>query len=328
MKKYNIGFLGRGNIFFKHFNVLKKNNYFSLFGVYDKNRNDYKEYKSKDSIFKDNNAHIVGILTPSGCHFNEVKEAMKSGKHVIVEKPLALQLRQVKEIASLEKIKQKKIFVVFQHRLNPCIEIFKKNYEEKIGKIFLISTKLYWCRNNDYYNKVKWRGTWKHDGGVVTNQGIHILDLISTLFGDIQTVYAKSYRISKYIETEDVCVVSLKFKNGTLCNMEFTTAARPFNIENSITLLGQKGFFKIGGTNLNEYSHSFSKKSVKINIEDLHQKFYKNIYNVIEEKKKNIFSASSCIKTHELLTAIYQSIQLDKEIKFPIDTRIKIPLGI
>ena len=328
MKNYKIGFFGKGSIFLKHYDALKKNKSFLLFGVYDKNKSDFKEYKSKKNILESKHNDIIGIVTPSGCHFDDVISSLMANKHVIVEKPLALQLSQVKKIAKLEKKIKKNIFVVFQHRINSNIEIFKKKYQKKIGKVFLISTKLYWCRNNEYYNKVKWRGTWKQDGGVVTNQGIHTLDLILTLFGDIHSVYARSSRVSKYIETEDVCIVSLKLKNGILCNMEFTTAARPRNIENSITFLGEKGFFKIGGLNLNEYSHSFSKKITKLNNANLHQKFYKNVYNSIHRRKKNIFSANSCVKTHELLTGIYQSIKLKKEITFPLNCNIKIPLGI
>ena len=78
------------------------------------------------------------------------------------------------------------MFVVFQHRLNPCILNLKRILKKKvIGKIFLFCSRLYWSRDKNYYKKSNWRGTWKHDGGVTTNQGIHTIDILVNLFGSI-----------------------------------------------------------------------------------------------------------------------------------------------
>ncbi len=327
MKKYKIAFLGMGNIFTKHIKALKKNNNFSIYGAYDNKKKDLNLSKDKNDIFLSKTNDIIALLTPSGYHFEQVKKALQCKKHVIVEKPLSLKLKQIKEIIKLEKKFKKKVFVVFQHRMNPGVCEMKNAIKNKIGKVFLISSRLYWSRDDNYYKKGKWRGTWKYDGGVTTNQGIHTLDLISNLFGDFQSVYARSSTISKYVEAEDLSVVSLKLKSGAICNMEFTTAAKPSNVENSITLLGSKGSFKLGGKNFDEYESSFLKKVKKVNINNLHEKFYKNVYSTINNSKKNLFSAQSNLKSHELLTAIYQSIRYKKEIIFPINQKLKINLG-
>lgn len=327
MKKYKIAFLGMGNIFTKHIKALKKNNKFSIYGAYDKKKTDLNFSKNKNDIFKTKANDIVALLTPSGNHFAQTKKALECKKHVVVEKPLALKLKHIREIIKLEKKFKKKVFVVFQHRLNPGVIQMKKTIKNKIGKVFLISTRLYWSRDDNYYKNGKWRGTWKYDGGVTTNQGIHTLDIISSLFGDFQSVYARSATISKYIEAEDLSVISIKFKSGAICNMEFTTATNPSYTENSVTLLGSKGFYKLGGKNFNEYESSFTKKPKKININNLHKEFYKNVYYSIDNNKKNLFSAQSCLKSHELLTAIYQSIKYKKEITFPINPKLNINLG-
>ena len=330
MKNYKISFFGAGNIFSKHYSAIKKHRNFFLDEVCEKNKNNNFNFdllNEENKILSKKNLDIISVLTPSGHHFNQTKKILLSKKHAIVEKPLALKIDQIKEIIKLEKKNKKKVFVVFQHRLNPTVLKLKKFLKEKkLGKIFLISARLYWCRNDHYY-KNNWRGTWRNDGGVVTNQGIHIIDLITSIFGQFKKVFAKSNTISKLIETEDICTVSGELKNNIICNMEFTTAVRPENLENSITVLGSKGYFKILGKNLNEYSNFIEKKSKKINIKNLHEKFYEELYLSLSKKKKNNFSASSSIRSLETIVSIYQSLKSKKEIAFPINKKFKIKLG-
>jgi len=332
MKKYKIGISGTGNIFSKHLNCILNNRNFSIGGVTDKKNvkkiNNLTFFKSlKELILKKKDLDIINLLTPSGKHFEETIFSLKNKKNVIVEKPLALKLEQINKICKLERKVSKKVFVVFQHRLNPAVLEFKKFLKKKkIGKIFLITARLHWCRHEHYY-KNNWRGTWKYDGGVVTNQGIHTIDLINSIFGDFKSVFARSNQISKFIETEDLCTVSGRLKNGIICNMEFTTAARPQNLENSITFLGSKGYFKIGGKNFDEFSHSFMKDTKKINVKNLHDKFYIEIYSSLSKNSKNKFSSLSSIKSLETIVGIYQSLKLKKEIKFPIKKNMYIKLG-
>jgi len=330
MKKYNIGFLGAGNIFHKHQKAINNKKYLSIKGVYDtkKTLKKLKKYNNERDIFSDNDIDLIALLTPSGNHFKGILKSLSQNKHVIVEKPLVLKLDQIEKIITHKNKLKKKVFVVFQHRLNPCVLKLKKILRRKVlGKIFLVSSRLYWSRGQDYYKNSNWRGTWKHDGGVTTNQGIHTIDILVNLFGLVESVFARSKKVSKYIETEDVSIVSMKFKNGIICNMEFTTAVRPSNLENSITVLGSKGYFVINGTNFNQFSSSLQKISKKVNISSLHGKFYSEIYKSLKNNKKNIFSPESCIIAQEVLTAIYQSLKLKKEIKFPIKKNIHIRLG-
>ena len=330
MKKYNIGFLGAGSIFAKHLNVINGKKYFFIQGIFDKKKNLKKleNYKSQIDIFRDKNIDLVALLTPSGNHFKEIFKSLSYKKHVIVEKPLVLKLDQIGKINTRKNRAKKNVFVVFQHRLNPCILKLKKVLKKKLlGKIFLVSSRLYWSRDKNYYKNSNWRGTWKHDGGVTTNQGIHTIDILVNLFGSIESVFARSKKVSEHIETEDVSIVSMKFKSGVICNMEFTTAVRPSNLENSITVLGSKGYFIINGTNFNQFSSSLQKSPRKVDISNLHEQFYTEIYKTLTKNSKNIFSPESCITVHEVLTAIYQSLKLKKEIKFPIKKNIKIKLG-
>ena len=330
MKIYNIGFLGAGNIFGKHQKAINNKKYLSIKSIYDKKKNikQFKKSNNQKDILCDKNIDLIALLTPSGNHFKEIIKSLSHNKHVVVEKPLVLKLHQIGKIISYKNKMKKKVFVVFQHRLNPCVLKLKKILRKKIlGKIFLVSSRLYWSRNQDYYKKSSWRGTWKNDGGVTTNQGIHTIDILVDLFGPVESVFARSKKVSKFIETEDVSIVSMKFKSGIICNMEFTTAVRPSNLENSITVLGSKGYFIINGTNFNQFSSSIQKSVKKVDIGNLHEKFYSEIYKSLKKKKKNIFSPESCTMVQEVLTGIYQSLKLKKEIRFPINKNIYIKLG-
>ncbi len=330
MKIYNIGFLGAGNIFGKHQKAINNKKYLSIKSIYDKKKNikQFKKSNNQKDILCDKNIDLIALLTPSGNHFKEIIKSLSHNKHVVVEKPLVLKLNQIGKIISYKNKIKKKVFVVFQHRLNPCVLKLKKILRKKIlGKIFLVSSRLYWSRNQSYYKESSWRGTWKNDGGVTTNQGIHTIDILVDLFGPVESVFARSKKVSKFIETEDVSIVSMKFKSGIICNMEFTTAVRPSNLENSITVLGSKGYFIINGTNFNQFSSSLQKRTKKVDVSNLHEKFYSRIYESLKKNYKNIFSPESCITAQEVLTAIYQSFKIKKEIKFPIKHNIYTKLG-
>ena len=98
-----------------------------------------------------------------------------------------------------------------------------------------------WCRPQAYYDQDPWRGTWAYDGGVLTNQASHHIDLLEWMMGDVESVFAKSKKALADIEAEDTAVVILKFKNGALGLIEATTAIRPKDLEGSISVLGETG---------------------------------------------------------------------------------------
>ena len=117
----------------------------------------------------------------------------------------------------------------------------------KLGKINICSVRVRWCRPQRYYDMSEWRGTYSHDGGALTNQGIHHIDLLQWLVGDVKTAFSMNSTVSAPIETEDTSAAVLKFKNGATGIIEATTACRPDNLEGSISILGTKGTVIIGG---------------------------------------------------------------------------------
>lgn len=223
-----------------------------------------------------------------------------------------------------------------QYRLNTYIDLIKKIINKRqLGKITSMSIKVWWCRDQKYYDEAKWRGTWELDGGIFMNQGIHHIDMMNWLLGPVKSVTAIIKRRLVKIETEDTGSAILEFKNGVLGTIEVSTAIRPRNIENSIAVLGEKGNIKIGGLNMNEveiYDFINNKKTKNLirknisNEKNNHFLFYKNIFNNLMDKKNsknNFIDGNEAIKSLEIVNAIYQSVIKKRRVYLPIKSKIK-----
>ena len=272
-KKIKFGIIGCGRIFSKHYEIFLRNQIpdIELVAVSDKKQRKLNLIKDKNLLKSQNYKDILSfkeintivILTESGNHYSIIKEALLNKKNVIVEKPLCLKLKQAYELIKISKKQKKKIFVIMQNRFNNPIQITKSYINQnKFGKIISITSRVRWSRDQKYYDQASWRGTWKYDGGALTNQGIHHIDLMYYLGGPVIETFAFSTRRLAKIQTEDTAVAVLKFKNGALGTFEVTTATRPKDLEGSISILGEKGTMIIGGFAANkiEYCEFINKK--------------------------------------------------------------------
>ena len=327
--------IGCGRIFYKHLesiNSLKKNK-IKIVGFCDKDTKKLKKLKKKYKLdifenFKKAINHtkpdLVIILTPSGFHSEQVIYSIKKKCHVIVEKPMCLRIRDAKKIVQLSKQYKTKVFVVMQNKFNlPVLKLRKDIRKGYFGRLIHGSVIVRWKRDRSYYNQARWRGTWKLDGGVVSNQASHHLDLMRSIMGEPISVYAKGFNHLSGTETEDTALIIFKFKNGKTGLMEATTAMRPFDVEGSFSLMGTKGSAKVGGFALNEISYShLEKKSnnnrFKTNPKNVygygHIEFYKHVIESIYKNKKSEFESDQAVKTVQLINAIYKSIELNREI--------------
>ena len=195
---------------------------------------------------------LISICTPSGLHKTHAVQCLKKGVNVLIEKPMALNKNDAKEIINFEK-NIKKIFVCLQNRYNPTIQILKKALDKgELGKIYFVNVNIFWNRDQKYYDQDKWRGTKKFDGGALMNQSIHFVDLLIWLFGPIQKKQILRSRLARKIETEDTAAINIFFKKNILCSFSSTMLVNNKNYEGSITIIGEKGTVKIGGIALNE----------------------------------------------------------------------------
>ena len=290
--------------------------------------------------------HLVLILTPSGFHYLHARICLESGCNVLVEKPTTLIPNQTVELVRLAKKLGLIFCVAFQNRLNPAVIQLKEAVSNnRFGKIFVATMRLRWCRLQEYYED-GWHGTWKMDGGVISQQAIHHLDALNWIFGPIDSVCATMANQINHLEAEDTMVAIIKFTNGALGTVEATTAARPSDIEASISIIGENGNATIGGLALNKIENWTFVKSKKEDhvIKHLHSTDVQNGYGnshadllrgTIKSLQAGLISSpvegDTTIETIKLIHALYSSCENGTWISLrnnPISSKLGLPLTI
>jgi UDP-N-acetyl-2-amino-2-deoxyglucuronate dehydrogenase len=271
----------------------------------------------------------VSVLTPSGLHPQHVIGCAKAGKHVVVEKPMALRLQDADAMIRACDEAGVKLFIVKQNRFNvPVVKAREALEAGRFGKLILGTVRVRWCRDQAYYDQDSWRGTWAYDGGVLTNQASHHVDMLEWFFGDVVSVHARAITALANIETEDTAVATLKFKSGALGIIEATTAARPTDLEGSLSILGEKGMVEIAGFAVNQIRHwRFvdelpSDKEViekfSVNPPNVygfgHQAYYQHVVDCLTNQSVALVDGIEGRRSLELITALYESIETGEEV--------------
>lgn len=284
------------------------------------NLNDLVNYKNID---------VVAVLTPSGMHPKHVVEAARAGKHIIVEKPMALRLDDADAMIRACDEAGVKLFVVKQNRFNvPVIKLKEALDAGRFGKLVLGTVRVRWCRDQSYYDQDSWRGTWSCDGGVLSNQASHHIDMLEWMMGDVESVHARAITALVNIETEDTAAATLKFRNGALGIIEATTATRPKDMEGAISILGEKGSVEIAGFAVNEIrTWQFSDplpsdveviKKYSVNPPNVygfgHQAYYQHVIDCLLNGSSALVDGLEGRKSLELISALYESIETGREV--------------
>ena len=185
---------------------------------------------------------VVAIGSPSGCHAEQAIACLRAGLHVLVEKPMAVTAEEAASLVAAVDASGRKLGVFFQDRLAPDFVRLKAYLDVgHLGRILLATGHVKWFRPKEYYATSRWRGTWSLDGGgAVMNQGIHTLDLMLHLVGDVSSVQARARALRHAIEVEDTGVATLEFANGALGMFEATTAAHP-GYKRRLEISGERG---------------------------------------------------------------------------------------
>ncbi|HCI79451.1 MAG TPA: gfo/Idh/MocA family oxidoreductase [Ktedonobacter sp.] len=199
-------------------------------------------YDDVQAMLDNEQLDVVTICTPSGLHGTLACQAMRSGRHVIVEKPMEITHEAIQEMLRTQQEQHVKLAVISQHRFDPATMQVKKMVDERVfGRVVLGNAVVPWWRSQAYYDSGAWRGTWELDGGgVLMNQGIHTVDLLQWLMGSVKSLYAYTDTLVHRMQTEDVAVATLRFANGALGTIVATTGAYP-GLATRIEILGDKG---------------------------------------------------------------------------------------
>jgi predicted dehydrogenase len=278
---------------------------------------------------------LVAIATESGNHASIALECIRKGINIIIEKPIALSLLDADKIIREAKINNVKVSACHQNRFNKSIQKIREAIEQnRFGKLFHGTAHIRWNRGEDYYIQAPWRGTWAQDGGALMNQCIHNIDLLRWMMGnDIEEVFAYTDNLNHdFIETEDLGLGLIKFKNGSYGFIEGTTNIYPSNLEETLYLFGEKGTIKAGGKSVNIIEEwNFSDKldnpeEVKIKYHENpptvygfgHKPLYKDMIRAIEQNKEPYVTAIDGRNALELVLAIYKSAAEGKPVKLPL----------
>ncbi len=276
-------------------------------------------YSSYHEMLEKERVDVVSILTPSGMHPVHCLDIIETyGKHVVVEKPMALNLADLERLEAAARRKNVQIFPVYQNRYNKAVRRVRQDIASgAFGKLVMGTVRLRWCRPQRYYERDPWRGTWAMDGGALTNQGIHYIDLLQHLIGPIETVYAKTATRLVQVEVEDTGVAIATFAGGALGVIEVTTAARPDDFEASISILGEKGTAVLGGIASNELSvYTLDENAKAENSEKFpdvygfgHWAFFRDVAAAIEQGRPHPISFAEGSGAIRLLNALYRSAE-------------------
>ena len=283
---------------------------------------------------------IVSILTDSGLHPTLGCMLAPFVPAVVVEKPMALTLEEADSLIETCDAHGTRLFVVKQNRFNPPIKMLKRAIEQgRFGKLVLGTVRIRWARRQEYYDQDPWRGTWRMDGGVFTNQASHHIDLLQWLMGPVES--AKAYIATRLarIEVEDTGTAVLKFRNGALGVIEATTATRPTDLEGSISVLGESGSVVVGGFSVNqmltwnfeapspEDEEALASISNPPNVYGFgHQPFYEDVLECLASGKRSMLSGLEGRKSLEIITALYDSALNGHEVRLQYKPQ-GVPLG-
>lgn len=272
---------------------------------------------------------VVSILTESGHHARHAIELAKYGAHIVVEKPMALTLADADAMIEACDAAGCKLFVVKQNRFNtPVVKLREALTAGRFGKLVMGTVRVRWCRPQSYYDQDSWRGTWALDGGILTNQASHHVDLLEWMMGDVVKVSAMSATRLVEMEAEDTAAVVLTFANGALGIIEATGGARPKDLEGSISILGEGGSVVIGGFAVNRLQtwqfvdatpdDETVIRDYSVNPPNVygfgHQAYYEHVVDVIRNGGPQLVDGIQGRRSLELISAIYESIETGRTV--------------
>lgn len=218
-------------------------------------------YASMDEMLKFHpDIEVVNIATPNGLHCAHALKALDARKHIVVEKPMALNKSDAEKIIFKALQVHRHVFAVMQNRYSPPSLWIKEVVDSGIlGKIFLVQLNCYWNRDSRYYKSGSWHGDKNLDGGTLFTQFSHFIDILFWLFGDIQNIKSNLFDFNHAEQTdfEDSGIVTFDFLTGGSGVLNFSTSVWDQNFESSMTIIAENGTIKIGGQYMDkvEYCH-------------------------------------------------------------------------
>ncbi len=293
---------------------------------------DYRELLEKEK------PDICAVATESGYHKKISIDCLEAGAHVICEKPMALSTKDADEMILVAGKAGKKLAVCFQNRFNRPVQMARAAQEAgRFGRMLHGMVQVRWNRNEAYYSEAAWRGTWALDGGTLMNQCTHGIDLLQWMMGeDAVRVQAQARRFLRPIEAEDFGAAIVEFASGAVGIIEGTADVYPTNLNETLSLFGQRGTVVIGGLAVNKvetwrFADAAERGDNEENVLNPaekdppsvygfgHSALYADVLDSIEGGREPLVSGEKGKKALEIILAIYKSQKTGRPVDLPVD---------
>ncbi|WP_140937094.1 Gfo/Idh/MocA family protein [Sphingobacterium lumbrici] len=257
--KIKFAVIGCGHIGKRHAEMVSRNEEAQLVALIDvKSQNELGLdhfnvpffYDLKTFLNSGIDVDVINIATPNGFHAEQALQALEAKKHIVVEKPMALNMHDAEKIIFKALHVHRQVFAVMQNRYSPPSVWIKELIESgKLGNIYMVQLNCYWNRDNRYYKPDSWHGKKDLDGGTLFTQFSHFIDIMYWLFGDITNIQGKfaDHNHQNLTDFEDSGFVSFDFVNGGMGSLNYSTSVWNQNLESSMTIIAENGSVKIGG---------------------------------------------------------------------------------
>ena len=324
----NVGVIGAGNISDTHARAAVAAG-LRIAGVYGENQEKARQladrhgasaFTTLDALLAHQELDLVMIGSPSGRHADHAIAAARTGRHVLVEKPLDISTARVDQLIEEATQAGVTLGVFFQDRLKPEIVEMKRRIDAgEIGVPLLATGEVKWFRPREYYSSSRWRGTWALDGGgALMNQGIHTVDLMLHLLGPIAAVSGLTATRFHNIEAEDTATALLEFVNGTQGTIDVTTAASSGS-PRRLRIAGSKGSLLLEGDRLVETidgSTAPMENATSPVVSDVsnHQRIIEDFIDAIRRRRAPVCDGVEGRRSVEVVEAVYRSAREHRRV--------------
>ena len=345
MKKFGIGLIGCGRIAPNHARNIVELENAELTAVCDvipekaeKYRREYggEAYTDYAQVLDRKDIEVIAIATPSGLHAEIGIAAAAAGKHVIVEKPMAMSLHDADRLIAACKHAGVYLAVCHQNRYNLVVRKLRQALEEgRFGKLTHGVASIRWYRDQNYFDQDDWHGTWAQDGGVLMNQSIHNIDLLLWMMGQAESVFGRIATRQRRIETEDLGLGVINFKNGAAGIIEASSTVYPKNLEETLNIFGETGTVVLGGPSINKveaWRFADGKDEEAAVIRDVgesppniygfgHRILYQRFLSAVENGTPFDIPGEEGRKGLEMILAIYHSSLSGQPVALPLQEK-------
>lgn len=341
MKIWRFGLIGCGGIADFHMKAIREIDGAKLVCVSSRNEErakavgereqtdwvtDYKELLARADV------DVVCVTTSSGSHGAIGAEVLKSGKHLLMEKPIAMTVEEAESLIRLAKQHDRILSVVSPRRFEESYQLAKKAVTEgKLGRLLFIEAHTPFMRTQAYYDSADWRGTIAEDGGALMNQGIHQIDLLLWLGGAVRTIYGKIATQTHRMEAEDMGVAIITFENGALGTIMASTSLHP-GFPASVKIYGEKGSIWIVGGAIIHWTVPGMEANVRQDdvrsggasspLDISHKNHKRQIIDILEAlsgNKEPLVTGQDGLNAVKLIYSIYRSSAASTELPVSFD---------